>query len=92
MIEPMRGGSAGTGLVPVRPRRASPEPARVEPLAPLAAVRIDRRSDFLAQLIATRDDLAQARARRRADPGTAAAAYEAASRRRPETAQLLAEA
>ena|SRR4051794_17894422 len=60
------------------PRAAQSEP-RVEPVAAVHGIRLDRRSDFLAHLIAERDDFAQARARRRAEPSVAAAAYRKAA-------------
>ena len=76
MIAPVRPISAGTSLAMVRPvSRDGTEAARVEPIAPTYAVRIDRRADFLAHLIATREGLPQTRARRRAEPAEAAAAY-----------------
>ncbi|MDQ0475113.1 hypothetical protein [Labrys wisconsinensis] len=66
-------------LVPL-PSAAGTAQQRVEPAAPLQAPRLERRADFLAQLIAARDGMAQLRARRRADPAEAVRAYETAAR------------
>jgi hypothetical protein len=66
----------GTGLAVVRPvSQSGTEAARVEPIAPTFAVRIERQADFLAHLIATREALPQTRARRRAEPAEAVSAY-----------------
>ena len=76
MITPVRPILAGTGLAVVRPvSQSGTEAARVEPIAPTFAVRIERQADFLAHLIATREALPQTRARRRADPAEAISAY-----------------
>ena len=76
MITPVRPLSAGTRLTAIRPAsQAGTDIPRVEPIAPAYAVRVDRRADFLAQLIATRDDLPQTRLRRRASPAEAIEAY-----------------
>ena len=81
MITPVRPVLAGTRLIAAR---SAPQPGgetpRVEPIAPTQALRIDRRADFLAHLIATRDDLPQTRLRRRADPAEAIEAYGRASK------------
>jgi hypothetical protein len=66
----------GTGLVRLWPaRREDPAPRRIEPAARCAPVRPDRRSDFLAHLIATRDGVEQTRRHRRAEPAAAISAY-----------------
>ena len=76
MIAPVRSVSAGSSLTAARTvSQRDAESFRVEPIAPMAAVRLDRRADFLAHLIATRDDLPQTRVRRRAEPAEAIAAY-----------------
>jgi hypothetical protein len=67
--------------------RSETSERRVDPIAAIDAVRIDRRADFLAHLIATRDDHPQTRLRRRADATEAARAYgkaKAALRHYPE--------
>ena len=80
-------GRTGRSLVVTAPAPSrAGEPPRVEPAAPCCAVRIDRRADFLVQLIATRDGLEQTRLRRRAAPAEAASAYreERGGRRRSD--------
>ena len=84
MITPVRPVSADMRLIAARPAsQAGSETPRVEPIAPTQAVRIDRRADFLAHLIATRDGLPQTRLRRRADPAEAIEAYGRAGRADP---------
>jgi hypothetical protein len=83
MVVVLQGAGGAGGLVTVRPRRAEAASTGVEPVAPAAAmsfVSLDRRSDFLAQLIAVRDGMAQMRERRRAAPEHAVSAYRTASR------------
>jgi hypothetical protein len=76
MIAPVRPTSTGRDLAVSRSAsQAGTGTHRVEPIARVEAVRIDRRADFLAHLIATRDGLPQTRIRRRAEPSEAAAAY-----------------
>jgi hypothetical protein len=58
--------SGGRALVVIAPVEASQEP-----------IANYRQAPFLAQLIATRDQLPQTRERRRAEPGEAIAAYRA---------------
>jgi hypothetical protein len=66
----------GTGVVRLRPaERQEPAVPKVEPAAPCVFVRTDRRSDFLAHLIATRDGVEQTRRHRRAEPAAATSAY-----------------
>jgi hypothetical protein len=81
-------GRTGRSLVVIaQPSSRAGEPPRVEPSAPCCAVRIDRRADFLVQLIATRDGLEQTRLRRRAAPAEAACAYrDSVERRRSDAA------
>jgi hypothetical protein len=82
MVAALQGAGGAAGLVAVRARRAEPGSAGVEPVEPAVAlsyVAYDRRSDFLAQLIAVRDGMAQTRERRRAAPEHAVNAYRAAS-------------
>ena len=70
----------GTSLVSLRAAVPNAEAhPRVEPAAPCVAVRVDRRSDFLAQLIAIRDGLEQTRERRRIAPAAAVSAYRGAA-------------
>ena len=70
------------------PRAAEETPAAVPESRALVATTpacspeppsIYRQTPFLAQLIATRDQLPQMRERRRAEPGEAIAAYQAAA-------------
>jgi len=82
MVAALQGMGGTAGLVAVRPRRAEADAAGVEPVTPVAVtsfVTLDRRSDFLAQLIAVREGMAQTRERRRAAPEHAVKAYRAAS-------------
>jgi hypothetical protein len=66
----------GMDVVRLRPAGTEdPAPRRVEPAARCASVRADRRSDFLAHLIAVRDGLEQTRRHRRADSSVAISAY-----------------
>lgn len=78
MIGSVQGlGRPGRAVVSIRSATFGDEPA-VEPVAPvqpLSSVRLDRRSDFVAHLIATRDALAQTRERRRASMSEALKAY-----------------
>jgi hypothetical protein len=82
MIERAQGVSAVAGW-PVVQGRAHPRPEattaeRIEaprPAATMAFRPFDRRAEFLAQLIAMRDGLPQARERRRAAPADAVRAY-----------------
>jgi len=83
MIEAVGHVARAGGTAAPRPVRVIDATARVEPAAPLSAVRVDRRSDFLAHLIAVRDDAAQTRQRRRGTPEEAARAYGAAAKLAP---------
>jgi hypothetical protein len=92
MVAGLQGAGGAAGFVAVRPRRAETDADGVEPVMPVAAmctVALDRRSDFLAQLIAARDGMAQARQRRRAAPGDAIDAYRVASRLGPALSPIL---
>lgn len=74
-------GRPNTSLAPVRPSPSHGVSChRVEPAVPCAVVRSDRRSDFIAHLVATRDDAEQTRLRRRAGSDEATLAYRGASR------------
>jgi hypothetical protein len=88
------GSARGTALVRVTPAARGDETTTpVEAAAPAFGARLDRRADFLAHLLATREGLAQTRARRRAEPGEAAAAYAAMpARLRPVQSIELASA
>jgi hypothetical protein len=55
--------------------------AQADPIASVAHMGSRPRADFLAQLIATAAQVPQARARRRADPEEAIAAFGASERR-----------
>ena len=85
MIGQMRGIGeiGGHSVVPLRAvRHADPAAGRVEPIAPVARMAttgFDRNAAFLAQLIAMRDGLPQARERRRAAPADAVRAYREAA-------------
>jgi hypothetical protein len=78
-------GSFGeTGRMPhgetpeaVAPRAESRALTVIAPEAPRELPSVYRQAPFLAQLIASRDQHAQARSRRRADPHEAIAAYRA---------------
>jgi hypothetical protein len=82
MIDPAQGVSGIRGW-PVVQGRAAPRPEAtaadgIEPPRAAAAMAyrpFDRRAEFLAQLIAMRDGLPQARDRRRAAPAEAIRAY-----------------
>ena len=85
----MRSGEIGkrqaAGLAPQAPETAAEAPAgrALVALSPAAALSEPsaqyRQAPFLAQLIATREQLPQTRERRRAAPHEAAAAYRAAA-------------
>lgn len=96
MVAPITGtgSSRGTALVRVSPAVRDADTTRpVEGIAPGSGARLDRRADFLVHLLATRDGVAQTRARRRAEPGEAAAAYAAMpARLRPVPSTELASA
>jgi hypothetical protein len=86
MIEPTQGVTGVTGWPVVQLRaRPRPEATVAEGIeAPRAAATMafrpfDRRAEFLAQLIAMRDGLPQARERRRAAPEEAVHAYRTAA-------------
>jgi aminoglycoside phosphotransferase (APT) family kinase protein len=79
------GGRAHPDLVSAQRQSAEAQTGRA--MVSLAALPESRRSEFgrpaavfLAQLIASEENLPQARARRRAEPREAIAAYEAAAR------------
>jgi hypothetical protein len=81
------GSSSGTGSTPPGETPAAAEP-RVEsraltvvtPEPPRDVPNIRRQAAFLAQLIATKEQHAQTRSRRRAEPEEAIAAYRAVAR------------
>jgi hypothetical protein len=84
-VSGVTGGSFGeTGRMP-RGGTAEPVAARAEsraltvtaPEAPRTLPNVYRQAPFLAQLIATKDQHAQTRSRRRAEPHEAIAAYQA---------------
>jgi hypothetical protein len=80
MLEITAIARTGRGVVRLDPaEREDPSVARVEPAARCAAVRIDRRSDFLAHLIAIREGVEQTRRHRRAEPAVALSAYRSAA-------------
>jgi hypothetical protein len=88
MIERAQGvtGVAGWPVVQSRaPSRPRPEAGTADgsapprPSATMAFRPFDRRAEFLAQLIAMRDGLPQARERRRAAPEDAVRAYRTAA-------------
>jgi hypothetical protein len=84
----------GTDVVRLRPaERGRPAFPKVEPAAPCASARTDRRSDFLAHLIATREGVEQTRRHRRAEPAAAISAYRCAAELhtyRPAAASVIA--
>jgi hypothetical protein len=66
----------------VAPRTESRALTVVAPEAPRVLPNVYRQAPFLAQLIASRDQHAQTRSRRRAEPHEAIAAYRAVARLR----------
>ena len=81
MIEPVKGPVAARQSALVRARQDADSVPVIEPVAPIVVTRLDRRAAYLAQLLAARDGLPQARARRRAEPQEAADAYRGMARR-----------
>ena len=81
MIAAVQALGTRRGLTAIVPLRAAASIPPVEPVSAMTSTRLDRRSDFLAQLIATRDGMAQTRERRRATHSEAAQAYRSGARR-----------
>jgi hypothetical protein len=83
--------SEGRALAVVPSASAKAEDVRVTPCKEAFGFRLDRNAGFLTQLLAARDGLAQTRARRRAEPHEAIAAYRAMpTRLRHHDGELLA--